>query len=101
MVLGSGFIIFLDRWDHDSFVIKMTFVDAFYFMIITASTIGYGDIYPITIKAKFSIVILIMIMIFFFTDEISKLVDIFKNTNFYDCYYDFKDHIIIYGTYDP
>lgn len=39
----------------------LSFVDAFYFTIVTISTVGYGDIYPTTMPSKVFCIVLIII----------------------------------------
>jgi len=37
-------------------------VEYIYFMVVTISTVGFGDVYPTTIYGRFSIIIAILIM---------------------------------------
>jgi hypothetical protein len=48
-------------------------LDALYYMIVTSATIGYGDIYPKTLLARFLVVMIIMSVFFVFGDNIAKI----------------------------
>lgn len=48
--------------------------DALYFCIVTYSTVGYGDIYPITNVAKYFVISMIMVGIVIFTSSITLIV---------------------------
>ena len=67
-------------------------------MIVTASTIGYGDIYQISFLARSVVLVIILGVFAIFGDNISKLGAIIKETNFYNRYYKFKNHLIVFGT---
>ena len=42
---------------------KLTYDAAFYFMIVTVTTVGYGDIYPNSNFARFVIAIFILVVV--------------------------------------
>jgi len=52
-VVIIGTIVFM-------FLEKLSLVDAFYFTIVTISTVGYGDIYPTSVASKLFSIILIV-----------------------------------------
>lgn len=63
--------VYLLRTDFNS--IK-SLHDALYFCIVTYSTVGYGDIYPITHVAKYFVLSMIMVGIVIFTSSITLIV---------------------------
>ena len=75
----------------------MFFLDAFYFMIITSSTIGFGDISPYLVYVRFIVLGIILTNFAYFGEKISRLTEIFRETNVYDRQYNLKNHIIIFG----
>ena len=76
----------------------MYFLDAFYYMIITSSTIGYGDIFPETVLARFIVIALVLCFFAVFGDSISKIATLVRETNFNNKFYKMKNHIVIIGT---
>lgn len=52
-VLASGTIVFM-------FIENRSFVDAFYYIIVTMATVGYGDIVPTTPAGKIVAILLII-----------------------------------------
>ena len=74
---------------EDSYSLPMRFVDAIYFMIITSGTIGYGDYFPITFLSRMVMIMLIIIIITVFGNQISALTAIIKEADFYDTTYNF------------
>lgn len=76
---------------------KFTYIAACYYSIVSLTTIGYGDIYPITWESRmFAIVIIffnISVLSNFlsnFTDKIYQISPFIRNFNF-------KNHIVIIG----
>lgn len=82
---------------------KLTFDAAFYFMITTFATIGLGDIKPVTVSAKMTIFIFIILMIAIAIKQISDLSDILKfNSEFRNAYDSETDkHIVLLGEAAP
>lgn len=56
-----------------------TINDAIYFCIVTYSTVGFGDIYPITKAAKYFVISMIMMGIMMFTSGITLVAYLFNN----------------------
>ena len=67
-------------------------------MIVTASTIGYGDITPISLLARLVVLAILLCVFVVFGDNVSKLGAILKETNFYNRYYKVKDHLVLFGS---
>ena len=72
-----------------------------YFTVITFSTVGYGDIYPITEEGRVLIIFLIILAAYYLPLKTGEMVSIFKGTSVYsrDVYKSNADisHIIICG----
>lgn len=58
----------------------MSFVDAAYFTIVTMSTVGYGDIVPISEMAKIFVILLIVVGLSVFLSLITIISSDFVNT---------------------
>ena len=56
-----------------------SFPDALYWSIVTVSTVGYGDHYPVTVVGKFTAVVLIFLGIGIFGGIVGKLVAVFSS----------------------
>ena len=72
-----------------------------YFTVITFSTVGYGDIYPLTEEGRILIIFLIMLAAYYIPLKTGEMVSIFKTTSVYSrgFYKSNSDisHIIICG----
>ena len=76
--------MFIDNVSPNSFSQAMRFVDAIYYMIITSGTIGYGDIFPVTTISRMTIILIIVMIITVFGNQISALAAIIKEADFND-----------------
>nr|WP_249201603.1 potassium channel family protein [Acetobacter thailandicus] len=63
----SVFYIFLSHVDNRSFSTggPLSIIDGIFFSVVTATTIGYGDVYPETGIAKLSVLFQILISMFY------------------------------------
>ena len=74
LFIGAGICLGLQEFFTDAFNLKnMNFIDAFYYMIVTCLTLGYGDILPTHASSRILIVIIIVSLFFTFSDQIAKL----------------------------
>jgi voltage-gated potassium channel len=65
---------------HGGFNVKVNnLLDATYFTIVTLSTIGYGDIYPVTPTAKIFVILLIIVGLGVFLGAIGAISSEFMN----------------------
>ena len=75
-LLGLTVLVLLGGTVAFHFVEKLSFVDAYYFCVVTLATVGYGDITPHTelgkILATFYILIGVGIITTFFSYSIRK-----------------------------
>jgi hypothetical protein len=69
-----------------------------YYILVTACSIGYGDIYPVTTQSRMAIVLIIVFIISMFGFYLSNLANIIREHDFNDTTYKFNGHIIIMGT---
>ncbi|KAH9126783.1 hypothetical protein AeMF1_002795 [Aphanomyces euteiches] len=58
---------------------RMSLFTAFYFTLVTVSTVGYGDITPKTVLGRFFVIIFIPAGIYVFAQETAHLVSIFED----------------------
>lgn len=54
---------------------EWTFFNSWYFVIVTLSTVGYGDFSPVTVQGRVYAVFMIIVGIVIFTNVISELVE--------------------------
>lgn len=94
LFISAGIAYQLDQLDPDSFVLpdysenkNFDFLAAFYYMIVTSSTLGYGDIMPIKRASRMVSVILIFAMVYIIGDQIGKISEIMANYTRYDTKY--------------
>ena len=59
----------------------LTFPDALYWSLITVSTVGYGDHYPVTVIGKLTAVALIFFGIGIFAGIVTTIVAAFDRSN--------------------
>jgi len=53
----------------------LSFLDAFYFIIVTISTVGYGDIHPVTVAGKILVIIIILTGVGCFVGVVANTVE--------------------------
>lgn len=64
--------------DENGFEEELSFDAAFYFMVVTVTTVGYGDIKPKTDLARGIIAIFIILMIIVVSKQTSDLNELMK-----------------------
>ncbi|CBN74862.1 cation chanel protein, possibly calcium-activated BK potassium channel, alpha subunit [Ectocarpus siliculosus] len=62
-----------DEWGETTDATKMMFHDALYFIIVTFSTVGYGDMSPPDTQSRLAIVLLVGFFFFMIPRELNKL----------------------------
>jgi hypothetical protein len=70
LIFGSITFHYLEGW---------CFFDAFYFCVITLTTIGYGDLYPITFSGKLFNLVYILFGLGLILSFIKTVYDHFEN----------------------
>ncbi len=79
MVLLAATIVTTVEQNADGANIK-SFADALYWSLVTVSTVGYGDHYPVTTVGKFTAIFLMFFGIGIFGGIIAKIVATFGNS---------------------
>jgi voltage-gated potassium channel len=59
--ISTGVVLYMSYLEPLSFTQELSWVGALYFMVVTISSVGYGDITPVTIPARVVVVIIIVI----------------------------------------
>ena len=75
----------------------MNYLSAIYYTIVTFSTIGYGDIYPIVWKTRLTAAVAFLINITVMSNFLGKFIEFLFQLSPYDRDYDFGDHVVIIG----
>jgi voltage-gated potassium channel Kch len=105
LFIGAGVVNAIYQMQEDSYYYPVgedfDFVAAFYYMIVTSSTLGYGDIYPKQSLSRMVSVILILTMVYIISDQLSKISQLMANYSKYDTQYNMSNHIVIIGSFRP
>jgi hypothetical protein len=96
LFIGAGVVIFIDDEWEMSFTFDLNYIDAIYYMTVTASTLGYGDIYPTAAVSRAVIIIVIMVVIYIFGTQISKIITMMRNWDSYDTKFQLSNHDVVY-----
>jgi hypothetical protein len=62
---------------------QTAFHDLLYFIVVTISTVGYGDIYPLTEAGRFVIILLIIIAIYLIPKQTNDLIKLINLSSVY------------------
>lgn len=105
ILLEASFLLALDKsLDYQGFYPyvgdseqKFDYLASAYFVIVSFSTIGYGDIHPDVRLIRFVMVVVIIINITVMSNFLGRLIEHIFQLSPYNKYYDFKDHVVIIG----
>lgn len=93
--IASGLVFGLQEIMPSSFNNKkMTFAECVYFIIVTATTVGYGDIYPTNTISRLFIILLIVSFISMVSYQLAKLIQLFQLWGNY-AHYTITSHVIL------
>ena len=94
VILGAGLIYIIETEQSDG--TQMLFHDAIYFLVVTISTVGYGDITPSTAAGRMTVVLIILTAIVLIPLSTSDFVSSLTEYNKYGHPYTApKPHIIL------
>jgi len=96
LFIGAGLCLGLQDLSPNAFSdMNMRFFDAFYFMIVTCTTIGYGDILPTDSYSRFLVILIIICLFFFISDQLNKISTMMMLLGDGIKSYDGQEHIIL------
>lgn len=104
LFIGAGIVHSIDTLNPGSYQSpneEFDFFMAFYYMIVTSSTLGYGDIFPVTTLARMVNVVLVMSMVLIIGDQLGRISQLMAHYSKYDRRYNVSDHIVLMGFYQP
>ena len=98
LFMGSGFVLGIQSLVDNAFNIGvMNFFDAFYFMIITCTTIGYGDIVPTSTISRLFIVVMLFTLFIIITNQITTIINLFSVWGPSLVVYNGTGHLIVFA----
>ena len=81
--------------NSDGELIHIDFFQGLYFIIVTLTTLGYGDLLPGITEIRIFLAFLLIIFISFISQDIASLSVVLSNISAYYKNYGFKNHIVI------
>ena len=97
LFISAGIITFIQEMFDEAFTKYMDFDEALYFVVITSTTIGYGDIYPLRDESRLVTAIMLVAILSIFGDQISKLISIINESDRYDVKYLLENHVVVFN----
>lgn len=76
---------------------EFEYIGALYFSIVCLTTIGYGDIYPISTPSRMVLIVVLLINLNSVSIFLSKLTDVIYLISPYIKRYTFKNHLVVVG----
>ena len=73
---GMFIILFVGTQAYSNLEEDMSWVQALYFTVVTVTTVGFGDLAPVTTESKMFSVLFIPVGVLFFAQAISSLSDV-------------------------
>jgi len=77
LFVSSGFILYFEAYNPQPLI--RSFGDSFYFCVVTLSTVGFGDMTPITVGGKWATVVMILGGAILVPFQAGKLVKVLLN----------------------
>ena len=97
LFIGAGIMTFIDdECDDTAFTFNINYVDAIYYMVVTGSTLGYGDIYPTMVASRVAVIWCIVVIIYIFGSQVTRIISLMNSVDNYDVTVYHEGHIVIY-----